>query len=166
MYEDIAKKSIYLFNEYNQRKSIEKKLQLKQQEEKRLNLFILDNLPGLVCVLNENLELIKWNHFFAAHVEKEHLELEKVQFQEFFVLEEQLKIKNAFASLDLLKNDSAHITAELFTNKQEKIPLFLSIITYSSSQPPYFICTGLDISILKNIERNMRKKLQRLVTGR
>jgi PAS domain S-box-containing protein len=122
----------------------EKNEKLEIESEKALINSIIQNLPSVFFLFNQNGELLLWNKQLQKITGYGHKEIASKIVEEFFEGEEKNKVN--YHIQEALKKGNTELEAWLSTKKNGKVPMF---ITASTIQYKGEICvfgTGTDIS--------------------
>jgi two-component system, cell cycle sensor histidine kinase and response regulator CckA len=130
------------------------------EDEQRLSDVLIDNLPGLFYLYDENNRLVRWNkyHEIASGYGAE--ELRGMHVTEFYPVDQRDAVKDRIAA-----NRSSNSVEDIEQSVQRKdgqaVPFFFRSAPITVSGKQYFLGVGVDIS--NRIE--MEKERTRLATA-
>lgn len=147
-----------------------KKAEEEIEKEKFFSESIINSLPGILYLYDENGKFIKWNKNFETFSEYTGEELVDMHPLDFFDNEEKLlltdKIKEVFES------GMGEVEANLFTKSKKKIPYYFNGRRITLENRICLIGMGIDISELKNArdkiaesEKRFRHTLDQMLEG-
>lgn len=125
------------------------------QEEKAITDAIVDSLPGIFMVYNQENEFVRWN--------KNLLKVTGYSGQELRVLRPIKIIDPSDRQKVLQKNEAAFVKGEesietcLLTKDGRLIPYFFTVRRVWLNDQPVIICLGLDITERKEAEINLQR---------
>jgi PAS domain S-box-containing protein len=132
------------------------------QQEKNFASDIINSLPGIFFLYDDQLRLIQWN---KAHEEKLGYSPEELKHKsalDFFDEEDREKIASAIQRI--FAGEEVSIETTILTKDGRAIPYLFSGIGTKPGNKPHFLGTGIDISSLKETEEALQAEHTRFVT--
>ncbi|MCK5516454.1 MAG: transporter substrate-binding domain-containing protein, partial [Desulfobulbaceae bacterium] len=145
-----------LQQEIDARKTVTEKLSI----EKIFSETLINSLPGIFYLINENGRQIRRNKNHETVTGYSDEEFINLNVLEMFP-ENQRKLIEKTMSEVLLKED-ANVEVKILTKSGAKIPHFFTIRKMTIDNKHFIIGTGSDISELKKIEAELRRKMKEL----
>ena len=131
-------------------------------KERDLLNKIIDGLPGTFYLLNRKGRFLKWNRHLEEISEFTPEEMGSAHPTDFFADEDkatvETRIKEVFA------NGFAETEADLVTKSGRRIPHYFNGVLIEIGGEPYVMGMGLDISLRKRVEEELRSSEERLAT--
>jgi|GEM_PF-354063 len=134
---------------FEKRKLIEKSL----VEQRNYTQTILDSLPSVYLLMDENLQLVQWNRNLRKYIGYNDEELGDLTAYDLIVPEEHEDLVEATQSVIADKATGAELT--MLTKFGERIPYFWRGYYICLDNQQYFLCVGLDITHQKETERKL-----------
>ncbi|WP_138431564.1 histidine kinase dimerization/phosphoacceptor domain -containing protein [Fodinibius saliphilus] len=133
------------------------KAQQKLKNEKRLSNEIINSLPTMFFMFDENQNPLRWNDMVTKVTKLNDQQIAYSDPLDFFPEEHkqyvQTKIERLFSGTPVT------LETELLTADNNKIPFLLSAVPFTRDANTYMIGTGLDISELKEYQEQLKNSL-------
>ncbi len=123
-------------------------------QEKSFSDAIIDNLPGIFFICDEEGRLIRWNNNETAVTGYSGEELGSLNVLELF-REDRDIVDRAFQ--DLFATGKATLEARLTTKYGTPVPFFLTGFRMTTSGKRYLVAVGIDVSERKRLEEQLRQ---------
>lgn len=131
---------------YEKRKNIEQSL----VSQRNYTQTILDSLPSIYLLMDENLNFVQWNSNAERFTEYSSNELKEKSAYDLIVPEEHEELEKATQRVREEEGQGAELT--LLTKSGKKIPYFWHGYYIDLDQKKYFLCVGVDITLQKKTE--------------
>lgn len=138
--------------------------------EKNFSESIINSLPGILYLYDENGKFIKWNNNFEKVSEYTAGEIAAMHPLDFFEGEDKAKVEDKIK--DVFAKGLSEIEAHFFTRSKKKIPYYFNGRRVMLEDKTCLIGMGIDISELKNArdeiaerERKFRHTLDQMLEG-
>src|SRR5699024_3225692 len=115
---------------------------------------ILNSLPGICILINEELEIVQWNRHAEQLMGYGKEELNQASVFEFVADEYHTTLRNSIILMQQQENAGEELL--LLTKDGQKIPYFWNGQQITLNENVYYLCTGLDISRRKKAEQELR----------
>lgn len=139
-------------------RQLEKKNQ-QLAEEKEFRDAIIESLPGVFFMLDEDFNFINWNSNLNRISEYNDDEIEQMKATDFFLQKEHDKIRTSLTKI--LNKGVSDIEVKFQSKSGKLIPHLLIGRKLEKSNKTYVVSTGVDISKRLGIEQKLRKSEQR-----
>jgi len=143
---------IAILEDITERKHAEEAL----RREKTFSDSLINTLPGIFYLFDENGNLLRWNDNFARLTGFSNGSRER-SLQ--FIAEEDRETVFKTAR-EMAQNGFGATEAQLLTREGAKIPFFLTGLRFRSNETSYLIGTGIDISERKEYEEQIKYSLK------
>lgn len=131
----------------------QKRVQADLRREHRFSEGLIDSLPGVFYLYDENLKFLRWNKNLERVLGYTHEEIASLSPLELFADDErellQTKIGEVFA------RGASHVEANFCTKNGERIPYFFTGLKTEIDDCSCLIGIGIDISARKELEREL-----------
>jgi len=115
--------------------------------------IILDSLPNIYVLMDEDLQLLHWNNNAEKYSGYSSNELERHNAYDLIVSEEHSELEKALQQAR--KNKVQGTELKLKTKSGEAIPYFWKGYYIELNNQNYFLCVGVDITLQKETEREL-----------
>ncbi|MEW6052182.1 MAG: PAS domain S-box protein [Nitrospirota bacterium] len=122
-------------------------------EEKKLSDSVINSLPGVFYLFDENNRFLRWNRNLEAVSGYSSEEISRMSPLEFFAGEENILIGKAVE--EVFAQGESVIEANLVSKDGSRTPYFFTGLRFVSSTHSYLIGTGIDISKRKKTEEEL-----------
>lgn len=139
---------------FEKRKAIEQSL----VEQRNYTDTILDNLPSIYLLMNDDLQFVQWNSYTEKLTGYSGNELQSKTAFDLIVPEEHEAMKSAIDQVRDQKGEGKEL--QLMTKSGEKIPFFWRGYFIELKGEQYFLCVGIDITQQKESEMDLRREKQ------
>ena len=123
--------------------------------EKELSDSIINSLPGVFYLFDANRKLLRWNKNFETVTGYSTEEIGQIEPIDFYEGEGRKLMQENFAKT--LQEGGASFEANLVTKKRETILYYFTGLLVNYEGKPCLIGTGIDISIRKKAEEEVKK---------
>ncbi|WP_183354040.1 PAS domain S-box protein [Geomonas silvestris] len=131
----------------------QKKVQADLRREHRFSEGLIDSLPGVFYLYDENLKFLRWNKNLERVLGYTHEEIAALSPLDLFADDErellQTKIRDVFS------RGASHVEAYFCTKEGERIPYFFTGLKTEIDECSCLIGIGIDISARKELEREL-----------
>ncbi len=138
-----------LISAFEKRKMIEKSL----VEQRNYTETILNSLPSIYLLMNEDLEHVQWNSNAERYTGYSGEELATKDAYDLIVPEDHEKL--AKATQEVRENRGTGTELTLLTKSGEEVPYFWRGYYIELKQKKYFLCVGIDITQQKKTEQKL-----------
>lgn len=128
------------------------------QTEHELFQLMIDNFPGILFLLDQDVKLLRWNKQVEAITGYKPDELKFRPLNKLFTPGPKAEICQACTRA--LSEGQAEIECELNTESDDAVPFHLLIHRMVIEGQPHLLGLGLDISTLKKVMRNLEARSQ------
>ena len=135
------------------RKRVEEEL----RKERDLSLSIMESLPGVFYLFDEQGRLRRWNKNLEEISKYSSQEIAAMHPHDFFAGHDQARIRAAVQTA--FATGEARIEAELVSRDGVKNPYFFTGRRITMEGRPFLVGMGLDISERRQMEEALRKRL-------
>lgn len=143
----LLKTSAGIIAAFEKRKKIEQSL----RSQRNYTQTILDSLPSIYLLMDEDLNFVQWNSHAERYTEYDSEELKKKSAFDLIVPEEHEKLEQATQRVREEEGEGAELT--LLTKSGKEIPYFWHGYYTEIDEEKYFLCVGVDITLQKKTER-------------
>ncbi|PAU95800.1 hypothetical protein CK503_01710 [Aliifodinibius salipaludis] len=133
------------------------------ESEKLFSDNIINNLPGLFCLTDEDGILQRWNKNFKQLVGKSNSEIEDSALFDHFAEDDSELLEIAFKQV--LATGEGEAEGNLKTKEQGLIPYALTSFQFTMDDRNYIACIGVDISDLRETQDKLRHTLTNMRIG-
>ncbi len=123
-------------------------------QEKSFSDSIIDNLPGIFFICDEEGRLIRWNNNEAAVTGYSSEELGSLNVLELFRKDRDI-VHSALQ--DLFASGKVTLQARLTTKNGTPVPFFLTGFRMTTIGKRYLVAVGIDVSERKRLEEQLRQ---------
>ena len=123
-------------------------------QEKSFSDAIIDNLPGIFFICDEEGRLIRWNNNEVAVTGYSSEELGALNVLELFRKDRDIVHR---ALQDLFATGNVTLEARLTTKYGTPVPFFLTGFRMTTSDRRYLVAVGIDVSERKRLEEQLRQ---------
>ncbi|MGE4441759.1 MAG: PAS domain S-box protein [Desulfomicrobium sp.] len=141
-----------------ERRNIEAQL----ERERVLSKAIIDSVPGLLYLYEQNGRLVRWNRMHCELTGYSDQELGAMQLMDWYRDDPSTQQKIAMAIERVLEDGIGTEEAELQTKDGRRIPFFLTAVRLELEGRIYFTGIGIDITERKRSEEALRLSEERL----
>lgn len=131
-------------------------------KERDLLHKIIDGLPGTFYLLDRKGRFLKWNRHLEEISEFSTDEMSSARPWDFFADEVKATVEARIK--EVLTTGFAEIEADLITKSGERIPHYFNGVLIDIDGEPHVMGMGLDISVRKKVEEELRSSEERLAT--
>jgi PAS domain S-box-containing protein len=135
-----------------------KKAENQLSDEKELSNQIIDSIPGLFGLFDENLRFVRWNKSFEIASGYTAQEITKLHVVESFYDNEEDKRRISFILNDILEKGSGSAEVSPRMKDGSPVTVFFSGRSFKYQGKTYLITTGIDISEQKRAEAQLSKE--------
>ena len=122
--------------------------------EKELSYSIINSLPGVFYIYDENGKFLKWNKNFEIISKYNSTEIAAMKPLDFFADDEKQLLKEKIDAV--FENGTEEIEANFFTKDKKKIPYYFNGRRSYINGKPCLVGMGIDISERKKTEESLR----------
>ena len=123
-------------------------------QEKKLSEIIINSLPGIFYLYDEDGVIMNWNKNFEVVSGYSAKELTKMNPLDFY--DDDLKDKIKARIKNLFEKDIAGTEIELFTKDKNKIPFYINSQCFEYQSKKIIIGIGVDLSDIKKAEKKIK----------
>ncbi|MDO9262355.1 MAG: PAS domain S-box protein, partial [Desulfosalsimonadaceae bacterium] len=123
------------------------------RNEKRFSDTMINSLPGIFYLFDENGRFLRWNKNFEAVSGYSSEVMEKVHPLDFFSGEEQKQVGEAIQ--EAFTKGEAHVEANFISKDGGSAPYYFTGFRFISDNRPYIVGMGIDISERKRAEAEL-----------
>jgi PAS domain S-box-containing protein len=150
-----------LENEIAERKKAEASL----NEEKKLSDEIIDSIPGLFALFDENLRFVRWNKSFETVSGYTPEEIMKLHGIESFFDNEEDKQRTSHILNEIFEKGSGSAEVSPLMKDGTPVTLLFSGRSFKYEGKIYLITTGIDITEQKKIEAKFKTVIEQSLLG-
>lgn len=131
------------------------KMEQSLQEEKNLSKGIMDSIPGILYLYDEEEHLVYWNKNHEKLTGYSSEELSEMTFADWFKddVESQLVLIEELKKM--LQGEITSTELHLRIKSGAKIPMQVTMVRVIINDKPYMTGIGIDISMLKNTQQKL-----------
>ncbi|MFU8861249.1 MAG: PAS domain S-box protein [Cyclonatronaceae bacterium] len=126
--------------------------------EKKISESIINSLPGVVYMVNQDLKFVRWNRNLVRVTGYSDDELREMLVTDLFADDTremvEMKVKSVF------DDDEAEIEAEILNRDGEAVPYRLTGVRFDSNDSVYLIGTGLDMMENRRLQQKNSELLR------
>ncbi len=122
--------------------------------EKKFTEIVINSLPGIFYVINEQGMLVRWNRNFQQLSGLDEEAFAKTHPLSFFVAEDRVAMKAELAKV--LRSGEGRIEARLLSSAGKQVPYMLTGLRLRTEDQAYMVGMGFDISQRKLFEAKLR----------
>lgn len=119
-------------------------LQERFLQEKLFSDSLISSLPGIMYLLDESIQFVRWNRNLEIITGFSSDELQGMQNLDIISGKDKKKISDAIR--EVFQTGQANVEAELVTKAGRVIPYFLTGIRFTMDYRPYLVGVGFDIT--------------------
>ncbi len=134
---------------FEKRKMIEKSL----VQQRNYTETILDSLPSIYLLMDENYNFVQWNRNAELYTEYGNDELSEKNAFDLIVPEDYEELKRATQRVISGEGEGAEL--KLLTKSGKEIPYYWKGYYITLDSQKYFLCVGLDITQQKETEKKL-----------
>ena len=127
------------------------------QAEKEFSDSIINSLPGIFYMIDENDNLLRWNNNFEQVSGYTSQEIMDSHLTDLFPENEKVMITESVKQV-LLQGDSAMVESNILTKNGQMIPYILTGLRIEVEGVPRLIGVGMDITSRKSAEEELAAK--------
>ena len=142
---------VWVFRDITERGRAEKAL----KREKRFSETVLDTLPGIFFVYDDDGNLVRWNKNHEVATGYSAAELSQRRSLDWFSGEDKTKITSKIE--EVFTQGSAEVEADLVVKSGAKIPYYFNGTRLVVADRPYLLGVGIDLTEIKKAEDALRK---------
>lgn len=139
---------------FKKRKSIEQSL----VEQRNYTKAILDSLPSIYLLMDEELNFVQWNENAKRYTGYNVDELKEKDAFDLIVPKDHKRLEKA--TQQAIGEDGQGVELLLRTKEGEEIPYFWNGYNIELGQKKYFLCVGIDITQQKQIQKALKQEKQ------
>ena len=124
------------------------------REEMAFSNAILGSTPGILCLFDQNGKIIRWNDNLEAVSGYSTIEISRMRPHDLFECQGEELLTSIFSNIGC--NDSS-VEIFLQTKNGQRTPYLLTAKGFEYRGAPCSLCTGFDISKLKQAEASLRE---------
>ena len=143
-----------LISAFEKRKMIEKSL----VEQRNYTETILNSLPSIYLLMNDDLEFVQWNNNAEVYTGYSDEEMPTKNAYDLIAPEDHEKLQKATGKMR--KNRGKGIELTVRTKSGEKVPYYWHGYYIELRQQQYFLSVGVDITEQKNTEQKLMEEKQ------
>lgn len=129
------------------------------RKEKKLLESVINSLPGIFYLLDQNHSFIRWNKNFETVSGYNHNEIADMLAYDFVDEDEKLIMPEKIR--DVMTRGEVYRYANFCTKDHKKIPYYFTAFKMENEGEIQIIGMGLDITELKNAESKMKTAIER-----
>jgi hemerythrin-like metal-binding protein/PAS domain S-box-containing protein/putative nucleotidyltransferase with HDIG domain len=154
MYGDLSSRTLDLLRERNKRERIEQDLNKERQQEKLFSDHVIQSIPGLLYVYDENKKLIRWNSYHEDVLGYPPSELKEKFFSD--LVSPSINLDEILD--DTLSGEQIEFEQNVkYYDGREKTYL-MTAVPFKLNGSVGFLGTGINISKLKAAERRLEQE--------
>jgi len=132
--------------------------------ERNLSNDIIDCLPGIFFLQDEQGRYLRWNKHFGKLTGYSEEEIRKLNPLDFFEESQREEVRQKIHEIFANPNGEADLEAEVITRDGRKIPYYFKGKYIQYEGRPCLIGTGINITELRSVEKNLRNSEANLKT--
>ncbi len=160
MYESLTSRTFELEEEKKERAKATEALMLRERQEQEFGNEVINSVPGLVYLYNEQQRLIRWNRRHEEDLGYSDEDLREMSVLDFFNTDQHEKITQALTSLS--SGNRVEVEANVRTKEGEEIPFILNGAPFNLGEHTGFLGTGIDITELKRSQEKLIRKTEEI----
>lgn len=133
----------------------QKQTESQLKEEKRFNQALIESLPGVFYMLDEEGNYLRWNDNFEDNLGYDSEEISQLKLIDLFEGDEYQRVTDAIQGV--FKGEEANIEAKVTTGDGEKVPYYLTGKLLENNNNKYLIGAGYDISEQKEAREQLKE---------
>ena len=149
-------KIIHIATDITERKRAEEAM----RNEKRFSDTIINSLPGIFYLFDENGHFLQWNRNFEIVSGYSSEEIEKINPLDLFSGEEKKWLGEAIQ--EVFVKGKSNVEADFISKDGRRTPYYFTGLRFISDNRPYLVGMGIDITERKQAEEALRESEQRL----
>ncbi|MGA9029050.1 MAG: PAS domain S-box protein, partial [Methanoregula sp.] len=140
----------------------QKRAQAALQEEMTFSDAVLDSVPGLLYLYDENERLVRWNRNHELSTGYSHDELAGWQLMDWFKGDEKSSMLVSAGVKKAYEEGVADTEAELTTKDGTKVPYYFTAVRLDIGGRIYFTGVGIDISARRKAEKEILRRQEQM----
>ena len=140
----------------------QKRAQAALQEEMTFSDAVLDSVPGLLHLYDENERLVRWNRNHELSTGYSHDELAGWQLMDWFKGDEKSSMLVSAGVKKAYEEGVADTEAELTTKDGTKVPYYFTAVRLDIGGRIYFTGVGIDISARRKAEKEILRRQEQM----
>jgi len=132
------------------------------REEQLFSSAVLDSVPGLLYLYDEDLHLVRWNRYFETATGYSPEELAGMCMMDWYKGDEQTVARIQKQVKKALKEGYADIEVEVPVKEGRKVWYYFTAVPLEIAGKKYFTGIGIDISARKNAEKEIAESRRQL----
>ena len=129
----------------------QKKIQKSLVQQRVYTESILDSLPSVYLLINEDLQIVQWNRNAEQASGYTGRELKNQSLFEFVAPRHHIALKEAMARLE--GKEGLGVELNMQTKSEQQIPYFWKGQKITLGREQFFLCVGIDVSMQKEAEQ-------------
>jgi len=153
-----------IYEDITQRRNAEEAV----ARERRFTDAVIDSVPGLLYLYDDEGRLIRWNKRHEAITGYSAEELSRMRLLDWYKGDPESLKRISQATEQVWRDGYAAVEAELQTKHGERIPFYFTAVRLEIDGRTYFTGVGIDIAVRKRSEQalaNERRMLTNLIEG-
>lgn len=158
MYDNLSSRTLELMRERLERQRIEDELYASQQQEKRFADAVVNSVPGILYLYNDQLRLVRWSDRYLDITGYGSEELANKHLLDFFEEQYHQDILNNLEQAE--QKGYIEVEGRLLTKQGQGIPFLFTAVPLDVDGKVYLSGVGIDITQRKQAEREIQKKAE------
>ncbi len=158
MYEDIASRTMQLLRERAERAELERALMASEAREKGFSDAVMRAIPGMIGLYDDKGRLLRWNKRHEELTGYSDEQLKNKQLLDFFNPKHHQNIITLIASAS--GQEPIRMESNVLDCQGNEVPYLLTGTSLKEEEKDYFLLSGIDVSYLKQVERELRRALE------
>ncbi|GAV19249.1 two-component system, cell cycle sensor histidine kinase and response regulator CckA [Mariprofundus micogutta] len=155
MYDSLSSRTLDLMKEKAERKRIEQALRESEKQEKSFSDAVMNIVPGMLYLIDEDLRLIRWNKKLNELTGYSNEELVDKRALDFFHPDSHQAITEAITTV--FTEGSAEIEEQLYTRNGARTPCLFTAVLLEVNGKKHISGIGIEISDRKRAEEALLK---------
>lgn len=160
MYESLSSRTLELEKEKKERAKVTEALKRSEQREREFGNEIINSVPGLVYLVDNQQRLVRWNRHYLEDLGYSDDALRKMSVLDFFNESQHETVKGALKSIS--GGEHVKIEADVLNNEGEEIPYLFTGAPFDLDGKSGFLGTGIDITRLRRAEEELVRKTDQI----
>ena len=124
-------------------------------DEKRFNEAVIESLPGIFYMIDENGNYHRWNQNFVEDLGYTSDEIERMSPSDYFEEEEFIPVAREIENV--FKTGESEVEAVITTKDGSRIPYYLTGKHFAQNEKQYLVGVGYDISEQKEARQRLKQ---------
>ncbi len=156
--DNVSRGRVWIFRDITESKKAEQAL----EKEKVFSNAVIDSIPGLLYLYDEDKHLIRWNKQHETITGYSNEEMINMNLFDWFKGEPEESARIASALQDIPAVGHTEVEAKLVTKDGNRIPFYFTAQDLKIDNKNYFVGIGLDVTGWRRAEAELKESRERL----